>query len=426
MHTLSVYFRKDVFNIFFLGLGSGIPFALIGSTLANWLTKSGIDRTSIGILSSLMIFYSLKFLWSFILDTFSIPILTKKLGFRRSWILVLSIALCISIMMLGSFDPQNNLFAMALSGLLVGFISATLDIAIDAYRIEKVAQEYQAAAAATYIWGYRIAMLLSGGGALFLSEYLNWQQVYFIMSFFVLFALIPIFTLGESRVDHNMAEIHIEDSISDKFYKLIVLPFKELLSKNAALVIFVFIACFKLTDSFLGTMANTFYVEMGYTNKEIAVVIKAYGLIFTLLGTAIGGMMLVRLGYFWGLFISGILQGASNLFYLLLLNSNHDTNILTAVIAIENSTTALSSVMMVAFVSSLCSLQYSATHYALLSSLAMIGRSFLSMPSGYIVDQYGWVIFIISSTVIALPGLILLIYLNKRKVFATKQSNQPL
>lgn len=420
MKALSVYFRKDVFSIFFLGLGSGIPMALIGGTLANWLTRSGVDRTSIGILSSLMMFYSLKFLWSFLLDTFAVPLLGKKFGFRRSWILISSIALFLSILVLGSFDPKSNLLGMAICGLVVGFFSANLDIVVDAYRIEIIAKENQAAAAATYIWGYRVAMLFSGGGALFLSDFLSWQQVYSIMSFFVLTTLIPIFILGESKVDHHKAEIHIKDSLREKFNKLIVKPLKELASKNSASMIFLFIICYKLTDSFLGTMANTFYVEMGYTNKEIALVIKGYGLVFTLAGTAVGGMMLVRIGYFRGLLVAGILQGLSNLFYLLLLSTPHDLSALTTVIAVENSTAALSGVMMVAFLSSLCSLQYSATHYALLSSFAMMGRGVLSTPSGFFVDHYGWSVFIVTSALIAAPGLLLLFYINHKKVFATK------
>ena len=178
MGALSVYFRKDVFNIFFLGLSSGIPYALIGGTLANWLSRSEVDRTSIGILSSLMIFYSLKFLWSFLLDTVSVPVISKKFGFRRSWILVSTLLLFVSIICLGSFDPRTNLMGMAICGLIVGFLSANLDIVVDAYRIEIIAKEHQAAAAATYIWGYRIAMLLSGGFALYLSEFFSWQEVY--------------------------------------------------------------------------------------------------------------------------------------------------------------------------------------------------------------------------------------------------------
>ena len=418
MGALSVYFRKDVFNIFFLGLSSGIPYALIGGTLANWLSRSEVDRTSIGILSSLMIFYSLKFLWSFLLDTVSVPVISKKFGFRRSWILVSTLLLFVSIICLGSFDPRTNLMGMAICGLIVGFLSANLDIVVDAYRIEIIAKEHQAAAAATYIWGYRIAMLLSGGFALYLSEFFSWQEVYIIMSFFVLLSLIPIFILGESRVDHHKAEIDLNDTLANKFKKLIIIPLQELLSKNSAIAIFVFIICYKLTDSFLGAMASPFYVEMGYSNKEIAVIIKAYGLFFTLAGTAVGGVMLVRFGYFYGLMIAGVLQGLSNLFYLLLINANHDLTILTSVIAVENSTAALSGVMMVAFLSSLCSLRYSATHYALLSSFAMLGRSFLSTPSGFVVDQYGWAAFIVFSALIAIPGLVVLFYLNSKKVFA--------
>jgi len=417
MSALFVYFRKDVFDIFFLGLSSGIPYALIGGTLANWLTRSEVDRASIGMLSSLMMFHSLKFLWSFILDTFSIPVISKKWGFRRSWILVSTLLLFFSIMCLGSFDPRTNLWGMAICGMAVGFFSANLDIAVDAYRIEIIAKENQAAAAATYIWGYRIAMLLSGGGALYLSEFYSWQEVYIIMSFFVLTSLIPIFILGESKVDHHKVEIVVNDSFAKKFDKLILIPLRELVSKNSAIAVFLFIIFYKLTDSFLGTMASSFYVEMGYTNKEIAVIIKAYGLLFTLAGTAVGGIMLARLGYFYGLMISGVLQAVSNLFYLFLINANHDLTVLTVVVAIENSTAALSAVMMVAFLSSLCSLQYSATHYALLSSLAMVGRSFLSTPSGMVVNSYGWEAFIIFSALIAIPGLLLLIYLNSKKLF---------
>ena len=228
MKGLSVYFKKNVLNLFFLGLASGIPFALIGGTLANWLTKSEIDRKSIGILSSLMIFYSLKFLWSFLLDTVPLPFITKKFGFRRSWIAVSILLLFFSIIILGNFDPKVNLLGMAVCGLLVGFLSANLDIAIDAYRIDIVERENQAAAAATYIWGYRFAMLVSGGGALYLSEYYSWQQVYLIMSFFVLFGFIPLFLLGEPKVEQQKFELKLKDTIGEKFRKLIFLPFKEL------------------------------------------------------------------------------------------------------------------------------------------------------------------------------------------------------
>jgi PAT family beta-lactamase induction signal transducer AmpG len=416
MKTRNTYFQKNILGIFFLGYSSGLPIALIGGTLAIWLTRYGIDKTSLGLFSMVMAPYSLKPFWAFVLDTISIPFLSKKFGFRSSWIIVSMILLFVLICALGNTTPKNiNL--MAVISLAIGFCSANLDIAVDAYRIETVDKNDQAAAAATYSWGYRIAMLVSGGGALYLSEYYPWSLVYTSIGSSIFIGLIALYIIGEPKFDQELFEVNKNDSLSQRFRKLIIAPTKELISQKNILLIFCFIICFKISDSFLGVMANPFYVEMGYSNKEIAIITKAYGLLFTLLGTFSGGLLLSKIGYFHGLLIAGILQAISNLAYILLLYSNHDLNILTLVLAIENTTAALSGVMVIAYLSSLCSIQYSATHYAILSSLALLGKSFLSSPAGYVVTKYNWEYFFYISTLLGLPGIILLFILERKRVF---------
>jgi len=416
METLKLYLKPRLLAIFFIGFASGLPMLLTASTLTTWLSREGIDRTSIGLFAAVSTPYSLKFLWSFAFDHIKIPFLTKKLGRRTSWLLVTQIFLMLAIILLGLSNPKINIMITVIAAFLVSFFSASQDIVIDAYRIEILETNEQAAGAAMNTYGYRIAMFVAGAGSLILVDKIgSWHIVYFIMASISLVGIMTVLLNGEPKFFTVVHEENKAKTFKELFIEIVVKPFQDFASKDKWLAILIFVILYKMPDAIIASMLSNFYVSMGFTNTEIAVVVKSFGFAMTMIGIFLGGLIYYRFGVMKTLLISSIILPLSNLVFILQNNAGNNLNILYFVIANENLAGSISNVVIVAYLSSLCSKNYTATQYALLASVATVGRTFFAMPSGYLVENYGWNNFFIVSCLIGIPGIITLLFISPRE-----------
>lgn len=408
--SFAVYKNPTILAILFLGFASGLPLSLTLSTLSAWLTGEGISKSAIGLFSGVTIAYSLKFLWSPLVDNIPIPWLTRYFGRRRSWLFFTQTLLAISIFKLGSLTPSESPWLVGLWALCVAFTSATQDIILDAYRVELLKDEQQGDGSGAYIIGYRIGMLVSSAGALYLAQYYSWFVAYSAMAALVLVGSISAFFLGESKASKN----HQYTKNFGKWIKhSVVAPFIDFMQKPSWLLILLFVLFYKFGDAFAGLMTTPFLLEMGFSYVEIADVVKFYGFFATIIGAFIGGAIASRVPILAALLLCGVLQMVSNLLFLWQLNAGHDTLVLAAVISMENLAGGMGTAAFVAYISQLCNKEFTATQYALLSSLSAVGRTLLATSSGVTVDFLGWANFFLISTVIALPGLVLLVILDR-------------
>jgi PAT family beta-lactamase induction signal transducer AmpG len=423
---LKIYFTPKLLAIFFLGISSGIPLALTSSTLFVRMVESGISKTTMGFFIYAGICYSLKFIWSPIFDNYKLPFLHKIFGRRRSWLLVIQTILIFSIMALGTYDPANNLTLSFTLALLVAFVSASQDIVVDAYRIEVLTLEEQGAGAFMANFGYRIGMLVSNAGALFLASAVSWVLVYNICALAIFVGLITSFLIKEPNIE--IEQTNEATAFFERIRFSVLAPFLDFMKRPHWLVILMFVMFFKFGDALAGAMTNPFLLELGFSKIEIASIVKTFGLFATMFGSFVGGVLMYRVGMIKGLWIAGIFQMVSNLFFLILCEYGYSVPLLTIVMSLENFAAGLGSVALIAYLGSLCNVAFSATQYALLSSVATLGRTFLSGPSGIIADLFGWRYFFLISTIAALPGLIFLYILANKlvkidKKFETLETN---
>ena len=404
---LNIYLSKKIFVIFLMGIASGIPLYMVLSTLFIWLTRENIDISTVGLFALTQIPWSLKFLWAPIVDTYKIPLLSKYLGMRKSWLLITQIFLIISLVFLGSSNPSQNLLLTAFFALSTAFFSANQDIVIDAFRIEILNDELQGAGAAATQFGYRFGGILAGAGSLYLKNLYSWPIVFTIISGIIF--VLSIFTIFLIKLE-SVSEINNNN-------ENLLAPFKEFVCRNSFLkigIVLLFIFFFKFGDVVAGIMANPFYVKIGFSNTEIANASKIFGVIMTLFGVFIGGYLVNQVGLINSLIVSGIFQIFSNLLYVMLNSVGAEFVFLLITVAGENFSGGLGSAAFVAYLSILCKKEYSATQYALLSSFMGLARTFLSSPSGFIVESFGWGNFFIISTIFGLPGLLILFWMRKK------------
>ncbi len=418
LESLAVYWTWRQLTIVLLGFASGLPLLLTLGTLSVWLKEEGISKTAIGLFAIVGMPYSLKFLWAPVIDHGRIPLLTRWLGRRRGWTLLIQVLLMTSIVVLGSIDPQTNLFAVAVAALAVAFFSASQDIVIDAYRIDILDDDAeQGAGAASIQVGYRVGMLGAGAGALFLAESIPWRWVYAIEGALLVVGMVTILLAPEpGGVERGAAPKRASvgwHDVVDWFRRAVIEPFADFMRHPGWAAILLFILLFKFGDAFIAIMANPFYLEMGFTKTEIAEVSKIFGMLATLGGVFLGGVVVYRLGVLKGLFVCGLLQMLSNLVYCLQAVVGHDLHLLILTIGVENVAGGMGSAAFVAYMSSLCSSGFTGTQYALLSSLMSVGRTVLSASSGWLADQVGWVTFFAVSTAVALPGMVLLVWMMR-------------
>jgi PAT family beta-lactamase induction signal transducer AmpG len=409
--ALALYGERRIIVIGLLGFSSGLPLLLTASTLAIWLRLEDVSLAAIGLFSLVRTPYTFKFLWAPLIDHLPLPLLTGWLGRRRSWALFSQVLLMAAIAALGGSSPGEAPILTAILACTVAFCSASQDIVIDAYRIESLAADEQGLGNGAIVLGYRVGLLAAGAGALWLAAVLTWPQVYGVMAALVAVGIVTILLTGEPEAQASEA-----DSVGRSWIETAVYaPFADFMRRPDWKVIFLFIVLYKMGDAYLGVMANPFYIEIGFSTVEIANVSKIFGLGATLVGALIGGILVKTRGILPSLLLCGVLQMLSNLVFAAQAAIGHNVAFLVVTIAVENVTGGMATTAFVAYLSALCSPAYTATQYALLSSLMAFARDILAASSGWAAEALGWVGFFIFSTVLAVPGLLLLVWLMRRQ-----------
>jgi len=424
--ALEVYLRKRVLIVLFLGFASGLPLALSGSTLLIWMTEAGVNLKTIGLFALVGTPYTVKFFWAPLVDALHIPFLTRALGRRRGWLIFSQLLLILAIALLAFSNPTNP-FGVALAALFVATASATQDIVIDAFRVESLPESEQAAGMASYVAAYRVGMLLSTAGALFLVSGLEsagldrlhaWRWGYIVMAALVIIGMITSLAATEPEQSRHAETAEAGQSVITRVSRAAIGAFSEFMTRKDAWAVLAFVVLFKFTDAFSGTMTAPFVIDLGFTRNDYAAIVKGLGLGATLLGGFAGGFLASRYSMVASLWIGGVLQAVANLSFswLALVGINHYA--LALAITAENFTSAVGTVIFVAYLSALCkSPLHTATQYALLTALAAIGRTYLSSGAGYVASATGWVWFFVICMVVAAPSFVLLAWLQRRGHF---------
>jgi PAT family beta-lactamase induction signal transducer AmpG len=413
--TLRVYLEPASLRMLILGFSAGLPLLLVLGTLSFWLREAGIDRTTIGYLSWVGLAYAFKWLWAPLVDRLPIPLLTRWLGRRRSWLLLSQLAIVWGLIAMSFNDPQVALAPVVWGALAVAFGSATQDIALDAFRIESADINRQAALAASYQTGYRLAMIWAGAGVLWIAagaqtvtsgyQHGAWHTAYLVMAASMGLGLVTVLLSPEPLRRPMPAAKNALDWLRGALIE----PFADFLRRyqwQAALIL-ALIAVYRISDVVMGIMANPFYVDMGYTKAEVATVTKVYGVIMTLAGAFIGGAMAMRLGVMRVLMLGAVLSAASNLLFAALSTRGHDLSGLIFVISADNLAGGIASAAFIAYLSGLTNVNYSATQYALFSSMMLLLPKFIAGYSGVYVDAFGYQHFFTATALLGAPVLLL-------------------
>ncbi len=429
--VISIYRNPRVIAMAFLGFSGGLPFLLVFSTLSAWLREAEVSRSTIGFFAWVGITYSIKVFWAPVVDRLRLPVI-GALGRRRSWILVAQVGIALGLLGMSMIGAQD-LLLLSVFAVLVAFSSATQDIAIDAYRIEAVADRYQGAMSAAYIFGYRVALLVAGAGAFYLAEYLGWTLAYQVMAGLMLIGIITVLFIREPAAS-GMVEQIADDQIVRAylakrgylplrvqgtltwFLSAVVFPFVDFFKRNGrfGLVVLLFIAVFRLSDIAMGIMANPFYLDMGYSKTDIANVAKVFGFFMTIAGSALCGVLVVKWGILRPLLMGAVAVAVTNLLFALLSTLEPSLAGLAIVISADNISGGFAATAFIAYLSSLTNRAYTATQYALFSSLMTLPGKFISGFSGVIVDGWGYLPFFIFASVIGIPAILLVILLIRR------------
>ena len=410
-----VYLQPAAWRMLFLGFSAGLPLLLVLGTLSFRLREAGIDRSTIGYLSWVGLAYGIKWVWSPLVDRLPLPFLTAWLGRRRSWLLVSQLAIAGGLWGMAQFDPQQGLNALVACALLVAFASATQDIALDAYRIESGADWQQAAFAATYQTGYRLAMIWAGAGVLWLAasaatpevryEHAAWAWAYGVMAASMALGVITTLTVPEPPAPAQVPARDVRTWVRQAVFAPFVAFFQRY--RGQAVLILALIAVYRVSDVVMGIMANPFYVDMGYTKEEVAAVTKVYGVIMTLVGAYVGGALAPRLGVMRLLMLGAVLSAGTNLLFAWLSGVGHDVQALVLVVSADNLASGLASAAFIAYLSGLTQVQYSATQYALFSSMMLLLPKWLAGFSGVFVDAHGYAMFFNATAALGAPVLAL-------------------
>lgn len=429
--SLAVYRDRRVLSLLFLGFSSGLPFGVLADPLSAWLVDEGVSKTTIGLFALVSIPYALKFLWSPIMDKMALPGFTRLFGRRRGWVLFTQLVLLAAIFAMGLTQPGIDPWWTAVFALAVAFSSASQDIVVDAYRIEILSDDKLAAGAATAVFGWRLGQVGTAAAGLVFADMFPWQTVFMVMALLVGVGIIAILINPEPAVemtpDAQQREQAVEDYLERKqhlptwlaetsawLYGAVVCPFADFMTRRGWLMIILFILLYKYGDAILGVMKTPFFLEIGFTKTQIAAVAKVFGFNAIIVGGVLGGIVLARYGIMRGLLICGVLMAASNLVFVAQAWAGPDVGMLAITIAVENVTTGMGTTAFVAYLSSLCNVAYTATQYALLTSFMAFSRTVMSSGSGWLADHVDWVTFFILTTVAAIPGLVLLVWMIKR------------
>jgi len=432
--AVQIYSRKPVVVISLLGFGAGLPFLLVFSTLTAWLRDVGVERTAIGFFAWVGITYSIKVFWSPVVDRLRIPVLGAILGQRRSWILLGQLGIAAGLLLMSQLNPLDSLWLIAAAAFLVAFSSSTQDVALDAFRIESVEDNLQGAMSAAYIFGYRLALLVAGAGALFIADWSNWSIAYIAMAGVMGLAVLALLWADEpeheSAEQRIVSENYIVDQIMGRAMHMaqrpvwqrtligaVICPFLEFFQRNGrfALIILAFIAMFRISDITMGVMANPFYLDLGFSKTEIASIAKFFGFFMTIFGSALCGVMVVRLGIMRPLLLGAVMVAATNLLFALMALSDGKPSLtwLALVISADNLSGGIASTAFVAYLSSMANRHYTATQYALFSSLMTLPGKFISGFSGLVVDNFGYPEFFTLAAVLGIPAVWLVLVLMR-------------
>jgi PAT family beta-lactamase induction signal transducer AmpG len=435
--ALLVYRHPRVLAMLFLGFSAGLPFLLIFSTLSVWLREADISRTEIGFFSWIGIMFSIKVVWAPIVDRTPLPILTRLLGKRRSWMLLAQSGIALGLLAIAASDPATDVAGVALCALFVAFCAATQDVSIDAYRIEAVAKELQGAMAATYQLGYRLALLAAGAGALYVADFVSWPAAYAAMAGCMLVGMLTVLVIEEPSVEVRQETREREARLAERleartgasprlhraiawFSSAVVSPFADFFARNGriAVAILALIALYRISDITMGIMANPLYVDLGFTKTEIATASKTVGIPLIILGAFLGGFLVARFGLFGPLLLGALLTVATNLAFAYLAVSDPTFDLLLLTVSADNLAGGFAGSVFIAYLSSLTNTAYTATQYALFSSLFTLAGKFLGGFSGIIVDATSYQAFFIYAAVLGLPAILLVLFLMIREARA--------
>ncbi len=435
LDAAAAYRHPRVLAMLFLGFSAGLPFMLVFSTLSAWLREVGVERATIGMLSWVGIIYSIKFFWAPVVDRLPLPLLHRLLGRRRSWMLLAQCGIALGLFNIAHLDPVGHLGTLAALALLVAFSSATQDIAIDAWRIEAAPAPMQGVMAAAYQLGYRIAIMVGSAGALWIAADHGWMAAYTAMAVLVGVGIVTTLVIAEPEprvarqaladeqrvIDWLQRKAHWPPALREAgswFVGAVVCPFVDFFSRygtKLAILMLAFIASYRLTDFTMGVMANPFYLDVGYTLKEIAAVAKGYGVVMAILGTLLGGVAVARLGAMKSLALGSVLVIASNLMFMTLaFQDDPDLVGLAVVISADNLAMGVAGTALIAYLSSLTSASYTATQYALFSSMYALPGKLLMGTSGFVVDGVGYPWFFVYTSALGLPALVMLYFLARK------------
>ena len=434
--AVAAYLTPRMLVILAMGFASGLPLLLTLSTLSYWLTTVGVDLTTIGLFALVGTPYTFKFVWSPIMDQVPLPVLTRLLGRRRSWLLLTQALLAVAIFAMGLTDPAANPWSTVLAAVIVAFLSASQDVVIDAYRIELLPESEQGQGAATTQVGYRFGLLLAGAGALALSDYVSWPFVFAVLSAAMAASIVVTLLAPEPKAPPTSPKRDYEQWVKEAFID----PFVDFMGRKGWVVILLFVLFYKFGDALGGTMANPFYHQMGYTGTEIGAISKLWGAWMTVVGALIGGIAVARWGVFRALLIGGILQAVTNFAFtyvalkagdfgacamdawakdpkaavdVLCAAYHHDLPALAIAITADNIAGGAAGAALVAYLSGLCNVAFTATQYALLTSFMAQGRTWLSSGSGWLADHTDWATFWSLTAFLAIPGLLLLLWIMR-------------
>jgi PAT family beta-lactamase induction signal transducer AmpG len=416
------YTKPKILATFGLGMSSGFPLTLVISLLGLWLSYAGVSKSDVGLFALITTFYTWKFLWSPAIDRLPLGPITKLFGQRRGWMITIKLLMSVAIVALAQLDPASELRNVAIVSATIAFLSASLDIVIDAYRIEIIRDDEQGHSAAAYVYGYRTANFLAAIAVLALADKYDWSTALLVLPLFFLPGLLGILFIGEP--DQRKDEAYLKAENKDAQYGVIIgrlreavwLPFKEFTRRSNWALILLFVFLFKAGDAVTAIMTSPLLVEMKFTEGDLLFANKTVGFVTLMVGVGLGAALYKIIGTYKALFLTGILMMATNLGFAWLWMGEAEQWRLAVAIGMENFATGLGTTVLIAYFASLCNVNFTATQYALISSLANQGRTLLGAPSGYVAEAVGWVEFFIYATLLALPGLLLLWVLWKKNI----------
>ncbi len=405
--VLKVIFSRRMIVALIMGFASGLPLLLTGSVLQAWMKEEGVDLTVIGLMTLVGLPYTLKFLWAPVCDRYTLPFLGRRLG----WLLLAQLFLIFSICLLAFTNPGKQLWVMALAAFWVTFFSASQDISIDAYRREDFSDAELGLGSSLNVTGYRVGMLFASGGGLIMADYVSFRAVYLIMALCMIPGVITTILTPEPE-NHSGTPGSLKEAVLD--------PLLDYFSRTGAIWILAFVLFYKIGDTMASNMTTPFYLDIGFTKTQIGTVVKLFGFWAIIAGSLVGGVIMLKIGIYKSLWIFGFLQAVSTACFAFLAHTGPSVPVLSAVIAFENLSSGMGTVAYMAFMASITNKRFTATQYALLTSLMGIPRVIASTPTGFFAKQMGWELFFIFCSLAAIPGLLLILTFSKQKISSSK------